>query len=315
MNISKEVRIGLLVSAALVIFFVGFSFLKGSDIFSNDKDYYCYFPSVDGLQQSAFVQINGLNVGQVSGMELAGKQGVKVTLSVHNSTEITVGTIVNLASSDLLGGKVIKLDIGPGPGVEPAKAVLKSNVDAGAIDKISGELTPRLEELKGTIVAFNAALANINSIVGADNRESINGAISSLKVTADNLAKISDVLGKESGQISGVIRNTNSITANLAGSNDTIKRILSNFNRISAQIANAPLQKTITDLQKTTAQLQGIMDKINNNEGSLGMFINNKDAYNNLNSSLKSMTNLTDDLKAHPGRYINISVFGGKKKN
>jgi phospholipid/cholesterol/gamma-HCH transport system substrate-binding protein len=79
-------------------------------------------------------------------------------------------------------------------------------------------------------------------------------------------------------------------------------------------LANAPIQKTIADLQKTTAQLQGIMDKVNNNQGSLGMLVNDKELYNNMNKSLKSVTELTNDLKARPGRYINVSVFGGKKK-
>jgi phospholipid/cholesterol/gamma-HCH transport system substrate-binding protein len=165
-----------------------------------------------------------------------------------------------------------------------------------------------------TIIGFNNALANINSIVGADNQKAITAAIQSLKITSDNVARLSDALSKESGQITGIIRNTNSITGNLARNNDTIQRILSNTSRITAQIANAPLQKTITDLQKATAQMQGIMDKINNNQGSLGMLVNDKELYNNMNKSLKSVTELTNDLKARPGRYINVSVFGGKKK-
>lgn len=315
MNISKEVRIGLLVVVALVIFFAGFSFLKGSDIFSNDKEYYCYYPTVDGLQKASLVQIRGLNVGHVSELALAGDKGVKVTVSVSNKTNIPEGTIASLASPDLLGGKVIRLDLGPGPGMLPPKTVLNASKDGGALDNISGQLSPRLEELKETIAALNTALANVNTLVGPENQKIVSATIQSLKVTSDNLAQLSTTVGKESAQITGIIRNTNSITGNLARSNDTVQRILSNMNRVTGQLANAPIQKTLTDLQKTSSQLQGIMDKINNNQGSLGMLINNKDAYNNLNSSLKSITNLTNDLKAHPGRYINISVFGGKKKD
>jgi phospholipid/cholesterol/gamma-HCH transport system substrate-binding protein len=314
MRISKEVKIGLLVAAALVIFFSGFYFLKGSDVFSSDVEYYCYFPAVDGLQKSNFVQIKGMNIGQVANMELAGEKGVKVTISVSKKTQVPTGTIANLASSDIMGSKVIRLDLGPGPGLEAPGATLPGMKDGGALDKISGELTPRLEELKGTITAFNAALGNINSLVGGDNQKAIHATIESLKVTADNLARLSDAFGKESAQITGIIRNTNSITGNFAKSNDTIQRMLSNFNRISAQIANSPLQKTITDLEKATAQMQGIMDKINNNHGSMGMLINDKELYNNMNKSLKSVTELTNDFKARPGRYINVSVFGGKKK-
>ncbi len=314
MNISKEIKTGLLVGSALVIFFTGFYFLKGADIFSNVKEYHCYYPSVDGLQKSSQVQIRGISVGQVIDMVLAGDKGVKVTLSITNNTEIPEGTVATIASPDLLGGKIVRLDLGSGPALAPG-AILKSHKDGGAIDKISGELTPRLGELKETITALNSALANINSLLGDENQKVIGATIQSLKATSDNLAKLSATISSESAQISSIIRNTNSITSNFAKSNDTVQRILSNFNKVSGQLANAPIQKTITDLQKTTAQLQGIMDKINNNHGSLGMFINNKDAYNNLNNSLKSITNLTDDLKARPGRYINLSVFGGKKKD
>ncbi|MBL7691920.1 MAG: MCE family protein [Flavipsychrobacter sp.] len=314
MKISKEVKTGTLVVTAIVVFFAGFYFLKGSDLFSNDKEYYCYFPSVDGLQKSTFIQIKGLNVGQVTNMELAGDKGVKVTLSVANKTQIPSGTIATLAQSDLLGSKIIRLDLGEGPGVEQKGAILQARKDGGAIDKISGELTPRLEELKITIIAFNNALNNINSIVGPDNQAAITAAIQSLKATSENVARLSDALNKESGQITGIIRNTNSITGNLAKSNDSIQRIIANTSKITGQLANAPIQKTITDLQKTTAQLQGIMDKVNNNQGSLGMLVNDKELYNNMNKSLKSVTELTNDLKARPGRYINVSVFGGKKK-
>lgn len=315
MTISKEVRIGLLVAIAGVIFFAGFSFLKGSDVFSSESEFYCYYPTVDGLQKSSVVQVKGINIGQVADMELAGEKGVKVILSIHNSVSIPEGTVANLASSDLLGTKVIRLDMGKGPGTIPAKSVLESKKDGSMVDKLSGELTPRLEELKGTIIAFNQALNNVNALVGDENQKAITGAIQSLKATSDNLAHLSAAIDKESGQISSILRNANSVTANLAKSNDTVQRILSNTSRITGQLANAPIQKTLADLQKTTAQLQSIMDKINNNQGSLGMFINNKDAYNNLNNSLKSITNLTDDLKARPSRYINVSVFGGKKKD
>ena len=110
-----------------------------------------------------------------------------------------------------------------------------------------------------------------------------------------------------------IIHNANSITGNLAKNNDTIQHILANASNITKQLANAPIQKTITDLQKSVAELHGVMDKINNNQGSLGMLINNKDVYNNLNSSLKSLNDLMADIKAHPSHYINVTVFGSKK--
>jgi len=311
MAISKEVKTGMLVASAIVIFFTGFYFLRGSDIFSNDKEYYCYYKSAGGLQGSSSVQIRGINVGHVVSMELAGEKGIKVTFAIKGKVAVPKGTIASLASADLLGTKVITLDLGSGPGEEPAGATLESAKSSDVVDQVSGSLTPRLEELKETIASFNVTLARVNSLLNEDNKNAITGTLQSLKTTSDNLAKLTN----ENGQLNSIIRNTNSITANLAKSNDTIRSILNNTNKLSAQLANAPIQKTIADLEKVAGELHTIMSKINDGKGTMGMLVNDKELYNNLNSSLKSINNLTDDLKARPGRYISFSVFGGKKKD
>ena len=314
MSLSKEVRIGLLVTVSLIIFFIGFYFLKGASLFSNDRQYYCIYTNVEGLQLSANVQVRGLNIGRVSHMQLLDNKGVKVTISIYKSVEIPTGTVAALESPDLLGSKIITLNLGSGPGLLEDGATLNVSSEGGIVESVSGELTPRLRELKATIIGLDSALAGINAIVGPGNQAAIAGAIRSIQTTADNLAQVSGGLGKESGEITSIIHNANSITGNLAKNNDTIQHILTNVNTLSRQLANAPIEKSVAELQSTITEFKGIADKINNNQGSLGMLINNKDVYNNLNGSLQSLNSLMSDIKAHPTRYINVTIFG-KKKN
>jgi len=314
MSLSKEAKIGILVTVSLVIFFIGFYFLKGASLFSNDKDYYCYYSNVDGLQNSANVQIRGLNIGHVSGMHLVDGKGVRVTVSIGKNVEIPEGTIASLVSFDLLGTKMVRLDLGNGPAMLPPGASLPTNSEGGIVDNVSAELTPRLQEMKATIVSFDSALSGINAVVSYQNQKAIAAAIKSIQTTADNLAELSSALKNEGGEMTGILHNANSITANLARNNDTINRILTNINKLSGQLAKAPVQKTVMELQKTIADFQGIADKINNNEGSLGMLINNKDLYNNLNNSLRTLNSLMSDIQAHPSHYVNVTVFGKKKK-
>jgi phospholipid/cholesterol/gamma-HCH transport system substrate-binding protein len=313
MSLTKEVRIGLLVSIALVILFTGFYFLKGASIFSKEKEYYCIYPNVEGLQHSANVQIRGLNSGRVARMELVDGQGVKVVISLSKSIEIPEGTVASLAAFDLLGTKMIKLDLGKGPGLVKSGSQLPTAKEGGIIESVSGELTPMLQKLSATIVIFDSALAHVNEILGEQNQKAIAGAIQSLKTTSDNLAMLSGALNSETVQISGILRNANSITGNLVKENDSIRHMIDNFSILSRQLANAPIQKTFNELQGVSTQMNGIMGKINNNEGSLGMLVNNKDVYNNLNSSLQSLNNLMTDIKAHPKQYINVTIFGKKK--
>ena len=284
MSITKEVKTGLVVAVALVILFVGFYFLKGAKIFSSEKQYYCYYNNIDGLQSSAYVMTRGVNVGHVSHIELVDNKGVKVTITINKSVEIPEGTVASLASGDLLGAKVINLDQGPGPGFIKAGATLPSAKESGLVDKVSDQLTPRLAELKQTISLFNTALTGINSVVNDENQKALAAAIASIKSTADNLAQLSATLNKEGNDMTGIVRDVKSFTGTLAKNDDTIQHILANASNITRQLANSPIQKTMGDLQKSISELHGVLDKINNNQGSLGMLINNKDVYNNLNS-------------------------------
>ena len=104
MSISKEVRIGILATVSLVIFFLGFYFLKGNDLFSNDKEYYCYYNDVDGLPNSANVLVRGLVVGHITSQSLSSEKGVKVTIAIRKDVRIPQGTVATIVSDGLLGG-------------------------------------------------------------------------------------------------------------------------------------------------------------------------------------------------------------------
>lgn len=308
MNISKEVRIGLLATISLVIFFTGFYFLKGADILSKDKIYYCNYSKVDGLLSSATVEIRGLVVGHVTALELEEERGVKVTIAINKDIVIPQGTVATIVSAGLLSGKSIRLDLGKSSSVAEPKSTLATAEEAGIIDNVTKEITPLIASLRKTVASLDTVIAGVNMVLGEDNRNGIKGTIHSINATADNLAKMTATLNGETQNVQGILRNANSFSATLAKNNDTLSRIMANFSNVSNQLAKAPLQRTLTQFDSASAQLNGITAKINSGEGSLGQLINNKDLYTN-------MTNLLGDLKAHPSRYINVTIFGKKKKD
>ncbi len=314
MKLSKEARIGLLVSIAILILFTGFYFLRGSNLFSSQAEYTAYFTNIQGLQASSPIQIRGLAVGRVASVELDGER-VKVVLSINKDTKLPEGTIAKLASTDLLGSKVISLELGKSAVFVKEEGVLPTAVEGGIIDNLSTEISPLIRDIRGVVARLDTTVISINDILNEETQTKLNSSIASLEVTMNNFSALSQKLNNESSELQSIIRNANSVATNLASNNDRISNILKNAEITTNQLSRAPIESTVNDLQGAANQLQGVINKINTNQGTLGMIVNDKELYNNLSASLNTLNALMADLQAHPSRYINVTIFGKKRKD
>lgn len=315
MTFSKEAKTGLLVAISLLVFFAGFYFLKGANVFSGENEFYAYYDNVQGLQAAAAVQVKGLAVGRVSSIELIDSEKVKVTLAVRKSVDVPVGTTAELASADLLGTKIIRLNFGMGTQIAEDGATLPASIEGGVIDNLSVEISPLITDLRHVITTLDTVLVGVSGVLNESTANSLANTVNSLDVTMKNFSELSEKLNNESEQLAAVIRNANSITSNIADNNQSISNIIKNAEQTTDHLSAAPIQETVQELQSAAQQLDGILMKINNNEGSLGMIVNDKKLYGNLTETMKTLNDLMADINAHPWRYINVTIFGKKKKD
>lgn len=314
MKFSKEARIGLMVAISVLVLFAGFYFLKGSNVFSSEYEYFAYYDNVSGLQPSAAVQLKGMSVGKVSAIQLNGKEKVKVTIAISKKTRLPAGTLANLTSLDLLGTKGISLDLGNGTEMLEDESTLPSAVEGGLMDKLSVEVTPLLQDVRLVVNHVDSVLLAVNQIFSQQTREDLQKSITALHVSMDHFSSVSAALDRQSGTIEKVIGNANKITTNLANNNENIDKTLTNLRTTTDNLSKAKIQETIAKLDKMADELGQVSKKLNEGQGSLGMAINDKQMYNEINTTLKSLSDLAADLKSHPARYINLTVFGRKAK-
>lgn len=314
MKFSKEARIGLLVASAILIFFAGFYFLKGANIFSGENEYYVYYDNVQGLQPSSPVQVKGMAVGRVSAIALNGEGKVKVTIAINKKTKIPKGTIASLTSVDLLGTKAISLKLSSATEETPDESTLPGDIEGGIIDALSVEITPLLRDMRHAVGTLDSVLVSVNGVLDLQSRENLKNAIANLDATMQNFSQLSTRLNSESEQLQGVIRNANTITANLASNNERITRIINNAATVTDQLSEAQVDKTMKEFQAAAKNLTEVLNKVNSRDGSLGLLVNDPTMYNNLNTSLNTLNLLMADIQAHPTRYINLTIFGRKKQ-
>lgn len=314
MRFSKEARIGLLVAISLLIFFAGFYFLKGANLFSGENEYYAYYDNVQGLQTSSAVHMKGLSVGRVAAIDLGENGKVKVTMAVSKDVALPIGTSAELASLDLLGTKIIKLNLGAGTKMLEDGATIEGATETGIIDNLSVELSPLIIDLRHVITTLDTVLVGVSGVLNESTANSLSNTITSLDQTMKNFSDLSAKLNRESDQLASVIRNANSISTNLAQNNESITNIIKNAEKTTDNLSQAPLQETVKELQSASQQLDAILKKINNNEGTLGMVVNDKQLYENLTATMNTLNQLMADINARPWRYINVTIFGKKRK-
>ena len=88
--------------------------------------------------------------------------------------------------------------------------------------------------------------------------------------------------------------------------------ILDNTQQLTGNLAAVDVAALTASVNQTLANVQEMTDKLNSNEGTLGLLMRDPSLYNNLNATVVSANSLLMDLQDHPKRYVHFSIFGSK---
>jgi phospholipid/cholesterol/gamma-HCH transport system substrate-binding protein len=312
LKISNETKIGALTVISLAILILGYSFLKGSDVFSTENKFYAVYSDVSGLAISKPVLVNGFPIGRVSKMELRPDGQTLVEFKVQDKYDIPKNTLARL-EGDILGSKTINFELGNSKEMAESTDTLRAFVKGG----LAESLQPVQKKAELIIGKMDSILTSVNAIMNPRFQKNVDRSFNSIANTLQSLEgtsqKVDALVGKQSVRINNILANVESISANLKASDVYLTGTLANFNKISNDVAKSNIKQTLDNANKAVADLQNTIAKINNGQGSLGLLLNDDKMYNNLKDASANLNNLFIDIKAHPKNYVSFSVFGGKK--
>lgn len=279
--------------------YFGINFLKGMNLFSTNNAYYMTFDDIQGLGASTPIYADGYKVGIVDGLEYDYKENgpIKVKVDIIKDLRIPQGSKAEIVK-DLMGNLQVNLLLANNPRerVEPG-GIIPGAVNGGMMDK-AANLVPVVEKmlpkLDSILTSVNALLADPALAASLHNVETIT---SNLTVSTRELNTLMAGLNK---QVPGMIGKANGV--------------LDNTNRLTANLASLDVQGTLNKVNQTLESAHQFTEKLNSNQGSLGLLMNDTKLYDNLTSTMSHADSLVIDLKAHPKRYVHFSVFGRKDK-
>ena len=279
---TREVKIALVAIAGVVILFFGMNFLKGLTLFSNDTGYKVMFKDITGLSSSTPIYANGFAVGVVTGIQYNYDQkgDIVVTIDLDKNMRVPQGSTAPNSGQFLSPGDVIQ-----------------GNVSKGALAQVA-DMVPSIERL---LPKLDSILANVNAILA-------NPAINQ---SLDNVQGLTANLRTTSQQLNGLVAGLNRSVPAMVGK---ANKVLDNTNTLTTNLAALDLDGTMQQVNRTLANVEEMTQKLNSNEGSLGLLMRDPTLYNNLNATLMSADSLLVNVRQHPKRYVHFSLFGRKDK-
>lgn len=320
MKVTKEFKIGLVVIAAVSAFVWGFSFLKGSQFFSDEFYLYAVYPKIDNLIPANPVQINGYKIGQVRSISLinrGGKNQVLVKLMITEEVAIPKNSTAKVVATDLLGSKVVEVVFSGEKDMAENGDTLKAETEPGMAESFNQQLGPLQAKAESLISSVDSVMKVVELVLNARTRDNIEQTFESVRRSILSIEQISykmdDLLASEKPKLSNIFTNLSGITTNLNKSEQKINNILNNFSNLSDSLSKSQLKTAVANADATLRELNTLMVKINSGQGTVGKLLKNDSLYNNLNKSSASLDSLLKDLKENPKRYVHFSIFGRKK--
>ena len=330
----RETKIGLLAIATLAVFVIGYSFLKGQDLFSSSNTYYVVYENVAGLGVGDAVTINGYRVGQVTDIALNPENVRSLTIAIRTDEDLPIpknaGALIK--SDGLLGGKFISLEFSQA--CNGANCAQDGDYLTAAQESVlAGLLGDPADLQQYTKVVRDAAGPVIDSIAG---RLDTNGVGRTLRNTeaatanlADLTAKIDRLLARTSNDLASTTNSVAAVMKNLEDNNARIEQILRNVDSTTGKLAEVDLASTLDEVNKTLTQLQSTLSQsdgaiqnlnaatasLNSTEGTLGKLLKEDELHTDLERTLTNLDLLLQDFRLNPKRYVNVSVFGKKGKD
>lgn len=299
MKHAREIKVGILAAICLFLLFFGFNFLKGVNIFSPTNAYHGVFYNLHGLEEQAAVYIRGHRVGQVDAIhyDFTRDSAFTVDISIRKDIALPQSTQMALVADGLLGGMAVELLL-------PASEIngealshgsfLPTTYVPGLIESLQGELLAHVDE----------AIQGVDSLV-AELRGQVKG--NHIKSTLNNVDRISGDLTTVSSDLKRLMNNQ---VPRIVNNADTA---LANLNTIVSDVKSANLKATVARVDTAVDGINLLIADVRSQEGTLGQLLYNKSLYNHIDATVVSADSLVTDIKANPKRYINVTVFGGKK--
>ena len=287
----REFRVGIFVILGLAGFFVVLFTMTSPGSFRGRYTVLTVVDDAQGMRRGDAVQMRGVNVGRVRGFDLGRETGVQLSLEIEGDWRIPVGSRTEVISQGFLGGKVVSIITGPGPGFLEPGVLLPGESVGGVLEVASG-----MADVAADVLVRAQAVLSDSTIAGTG------AAILALRDLLNEARDMTDGWAAEARAVLEDLKQSAANVEGITGAEEWLNTLA------SAESTLATLERTSVTLEQSSASLNSILGRIERGEGTLGKLLADDSLYDSTDAALASLRELLDDLRENPDRYINVTL-------
>jgi phospholipid/cholesterol/gamma-HCH transport system substrate-binding protein len=307
---NHNLSVGIFITIAFALFSAGL-FLIGDQhkAFSQHIIFYTNFQSVDGLTKGAKVSVDGMDAGEIEGIQIPASPAQKFRLKLNLDDRlhglIREDSLVSVETEGIVGDKFLLIQDGTGHTSEaPAGSTLQS--------KEPFEMSKLLEQAQGLMKQADTTIAQVQGTMN-DVRSHLDVTLDTATSTIKNVNGVVQDVRSGKGSV-GMLLEDEAPAADVKQSLANLRETTEQLNRSSARIDGilgdvqsrklvGKIDETLTSANSATHNLDQTSQQINSTLKSA--FAQNQfgeDAGTNLQQSLTNINqatgNLADDTEA-----------------
>lgn len=292
--------VGLVVLLAIVILVFGMFFLNEKDPRETFHTYYLRFTQVSTLVLDDPVKVNGVKMGKVEDISLAGHR-VVVRIRLRTDVKIPKDSEIRVQNIGIMGERQIGMILGDAETYWAPNDTINGQFDAGIAEALglAGEVCDSTKVLLESVkAALNGTVANpdfqdrFKTILAK--AESLEDRLMTMVNTTDpqlkkSLASLNEVMGKVDALVDGVKPPLDGLFANA-------DKVIGNADGL------------VGELEGVTKHLDELIAKVQSRDNTVGVLLSDRKLHDDLVKTVHSADSLFRVI-LHDGLDVNVDFF------
>lgn len=315
MKISKYAKLGILIVVSLTVLIWGLSYLKGNDIFKLNNSYSVVYNRVEGLVEANKVMLNGYQIGQVESINFDKNNYGRliVTFIIDASVRIPVNSVAQIVTSDIMGTRSIKMVLSNESEVYQPYDTIPGSVESDLKEQVSMQILPIKNKAEQLLSTIDSAITVLTVIFNEDARQNLSESFANINQTIENIEKttgdLQNIVATEKGSIKKIVTNIEDITTVFNNNTKELESVIQNLSSFSDTLAQFSISPVVTNIADASEQILTLLQKLNNNDNTLGLLLNDDKLYQSINTLSGNLSFLINDIQTNPKRYLHFSAL------